>query len=77
MAQVQCEIDSIRVVATSPDEAQPDSEEEDRDSHVPIFMSQQQGETLASKLHGRPDGKKELDAFLVSHNAPDSDLDVR
>lgn len=42
MAQVQSEIDSIRAVATSLDEAQPDSEE-DIDSHVPIFMSQQQG----------------------------------
>ena len=74
MTQVKTEIDSIRVAAACPAELTLILRQTDGDSYVPIFISQQQGEILANELHGRPDSKKELDAFLASNNATDSDI---
>ena len=74
MAQVRCEIDSIRVAAACPDELTLILKEADGSSYVPILISQHQGEILANELHGRPDSKRELDAFLASNNATDSDI---
>jgi len=74
MAQVRCEIDSIRFAAACPDELTLILRKTDGDSYVPIFISQQQGEILANELHGRPDSREELAAFLASRNATCSDI---
>ncbi|MCK4354699.1 MAG: bifunctional nuclease family protein [Dehalococcoidia bacterium] len=75
MAQVQYEIDSIRVVAACPDEVTLILKEKGSDNSVRVWLSQKQGEILAGQLHGRPDSKKELDAFLADNNAADSDIE--
>ena len=74
MTQVKTEIDSIRVAAGCPDELTLILRKTDGDSYVPLFISQHQGEILANELHERPDGKNELDPFLASNNATDSDI---
>ena len=74
MGEVQCIVDSIRVATSCPDELTLILKRKNGDSYVPIWISQQQGQTLANELHGRPDSKKELDAFLADNNATDSDI---
>lgn len=74
MGEVQCVVDSIRVAAASPDELTLILKRKNGGSYVPIWISQQQGQTLANELNGRPDSKKELDAFLADNNATDSDI---
>ena len=74
MGEVQCVVDSIRVAAASPDELTLILKRKNGDGYVPIWISQQQGQTLANELNGRPDSKKELDAFLADNNATDSDI---
>jgi uncharacterized protein len=75
MAQVQCEIDSIRVAAACPDELTLILKQQGSDSFVPVWLSQRQGKILADQLHGRPDSKEELDAFLASNKATASDIE--
>ena len=75
MGEVQCIVDSIRVAAACPDRLALILKRKNGDSFVPIWISQQQGQTLANELHGRPDSKKELNAFLVDNNAADSDIE--
>ena len=74
MTQVQCEIDSIRVAVARPDELALILKQKNSCSFVPIFISQQQGETLANELNGRLDSSEKLNTFLACHNATDSDI---
>jgi len=74
MGEVQCIVDSIRVATSCPDELTLILKRKNGDSYVPVWLSQRQGEILANELHGRPDSKKELDAFLADNNATDSDI---
>jgi len=73
MAQLQCEVDSIRVAAACSELALILKPKE-VDSYLPIWISPSQAEILADQLHRRPDSKKELDTFLASNNATDSDI---
>ena len=73
MGEVQCIVDSIRVAAACP-ELTLILKPKNVDSYLPIWISQQQGQTLANELRGRPDSSKELDAFLADNNATDSDI---
>ena len=75
MAQVETEIDSIRVAAACPDELTLILKQKGSDSYVLVWLSQRQGEILAGQLHGRPDRKKDLDIFLADNNAADSDIE--
>ena len=73
MAQVQCEIDSIRVAAACPERTlilRP----KDQDSYLPIWISPSQAEILADQLHGRPHKAVELDLFLADRNAAAADI---
>ena len=74
MAQVQCQVDSIRVAAACPELALILKPKE-VDSYLPIWISPSQAEILADQLHGRPDKKKDLDLFLADNNATDSNIE--
>ena len=74
MAQVEAEIDSIRLAAVRPDELTLILKRKTGGSYLPIWISQHEGQTLANELNGRPDSKKKLDAFLADNNATDSDI---
>lgn len=73
MAQVQCEIDSIKAGAAS---AQLTLllKCRDMDGYLPVWISRPQAEVLADQLNGRPDSKQELDAFLAENSVNDSDI---
>jgi bifunctional DNase/RNase len=74
MAQMQCEIDSIRVAAACP-ELTLILKSKGGDGYLPIWISRPQAEILADQLNGRPDKKKNLDLFLEGINATNSDIE--
>lgn len=74
MAQVETEIDSIRVAAACPQRTLI-LKQKDADSYLPIWISPYQADILADQLHGRPDRQKDLDIFLADNNAADSDIE--
>jgi bifunctional DNase/RNase len=71
---MQCEIDSIRVAAACP-ELTLILKSKDTDGYLPIWIGRPQAEILADQLNGRPDRKKDLDLFLDSVDATDSDIE--
>ncbi len=74
MAQVEAEIDSIRLAAACPQRTLI-LKQKDADSYLPIWISPSQTGILADQLHGRPDKNKDLDLFLGDINAADSDIE--
>ena len=75
MAQVQCEIDSIRVAVACPDELTLILKQKGSDSYVPVWLSQRQGEILADQLQGRPGREKDRHIFLADNNSADSGIE--
>lgn len=74
MAQVETEIDSIRVAAACPQRTLI-LKEKHADNYLLIWISASQAEILADQLHGRPDKKKDLDLFLGGMNAANSKIE--
>jgi bifunctional DNase/RNase len=74
MAQVQCEIDSVRVAAACP-ELTLILKSKDSDGYLPIWISPPQADILADQLHGRCDKRKDLDLLLGGINAADSNIE--
>jgi bifunctional DNase/RNase len=74
MAEVQCEIDSIRVAAACP-ELTLILKSKGTDGYLPIWISQPQADILAGQLHGRSDKNKDLDLFLDGVDAADSNIE--
>lgn len=74
MGEVQCIVDSIRVAGVCPDELTLILRHEGSDSYIPIWLTVSQAAIVASQLHGQPDSREELAAFLASRNATCSDI---
>ena len=73
MAQVETEIDSIRVATVSP-ERTIILKQKGADYYLPFWVSSSQADILAAQLQGRPDKSIDPDLFLANINAADSDI---
>ena len=73
MAQVETEIDSIRVAAVSP-ERMLILKQKGTECYLPFWVSPSQADILAAHLKGRPDKSVDPDLFLANINATDSDI---
>ena len=73
MAQVETEIDSIRVGAVSP-ERMLILKQKGADHYLPFWVSSSQADILAGQLQGRPDKSVDPDLFLANIDAADSDI---
>lgn len=74
MAQVETEIDSIRVAAACPQRTLI-LKQKDAASYLPIWISPSQADILAGQLQGRPDREKDHHIFLADNNSADSNIE--
>jgi len=75
MAQVRCEIDSIRFAAISPERVILLARRWGPRCFLPVWVSSCQADILASQLQGRPDKSTALDLFLTGIEAADSHIE--
>jgi len=73
MAQVETEIDSIRVAAISR-ERMLILKQKGAECYLPFWVSPSQADILAAHLKGRPDRSVDPDRFLANINVADSDI---
>jgi len=75
MAQVQCEIDSIRVAAAYPDRLTVIlKRKEAANAYLPLWIGQHEGQALADLLNQRTDSSEDVSAFLTDHGASHCDI---